>query len=149
MNRIKDFFNLLSYLQYPLVGVSLVYYGLFMLSLVEGAINWGLLNYTLLFYGIAISFSTLQDTRKTQNKLSEKVWKSPRRGKIFLALVSLLTFGFIAGGLFGVLYSRQPIHQELALGLTVLGIGLIGLLKAAVEMFEHHRIDKNPLKKAD
>lgn len=142
MNRIKDFFNLLSYLQYPLVGVSLVYYGLFMLSLVEGAINWGLLNYTLLFYGIAISFSTLQDTRKTQNKLSEKVWKSPRRGKIFLALVSLLTFGFIAGGLFGVLYSRQPIHQELALGLTVLGIGLIGLLKAAVEMFEHHRIDK-------
>ena len=144
MNNVKDFFNALSYLQYPLIGVSLVYYGFFMLSLVEQELDWRMLNYTLLFYGISISFSTLQDTRKTQNKLSENVWKSPRKGKIFLAMVSLMTLGFIVTGLIGVMYSQQPIHQELSLGLTVIGIGLVGLLKSAIEMFEHHRIDKNP-----
>ena len=36
--------------------------------------------------------------------------------------------------------------MSMAPGLTVLGIGLIGLLKAAVEMFEHHQIDKTRLK---
>lgn len=149
MNSVKDYFNALSYLQYPLIAIALVYYGLYMLSLVQGDTDWSKINYTLLFYGIAISFSTLQDTRKTQNKLSENVWKNPRRGKIFLVLLSLLALGFIAGGLFGVMYSQQPIHQEISLGLTVVGIGLVGMLKAAVEMFEHHRIDKNPPKVPD
>jgi hypothetical protein len=141
MTNVKGFFHALSYLQYPLIGVALVYYTLFMISLsIEPA--WPQLNLALIFYGIAISFSTLQDTRKTQNKLSERVWKSPRKGKFFLGMMSLLSIIFMALGLAGMIYSQQKIHQDIALGLIVLGISLVGMLKAAIEMFENHRLDR-------
>ena len=30
------------------------------------------------------------------------------------------------------------------MGLVGLGLGMFGLLKTAIEMFEHHRLDRNP-----
>lgn len=141
MPNVKDIFHALSYLQYPLIGVALVYYTLFMISLSSEA-DWPQLNLALIFYGIAVSFSTLQDTRKTQNKLSERVWKSPRKGKFFLFMMSVLSISFMALGLAGMIYSEQKIHQDIALGLIVIGISLVGMLKAAIEMFENHRLDR-------
>lgn len=141
MTNVKDVFHALSYLQYPLIGVSLVYYMFFMMSLQNQA-DWPQLNMALIFYGISISFSTLQDTRKTQNKISERVWKSPTKGKIFLAIMGTVSLIFMGMGLAGMIYSEQQIHQDIALGLTVIGISLVGMLKAAAEMFENHRLDR-------
>ena len=93
------------------------------------------------FMGLSVSFSTLQDTTKTQNEVSRKVFSSPLLGKCFLLLLAIGTAGTIAVGLWGMY--QVPDHKlyQLSLGFVVLGIGLIGLLKAASEMFEHHRTD--------
>lgn len=34
-------------------------------------------------------------------------------------------------------------QENAAVGVIVLGIGMIGVLKGAIEMFENHRKDKN------
>ena len=98
----------------------------------------------LVFLGLAISLSTLQDTTTNQNKLSKNVWESPKKGKIAITIMSLATLAFITLGLIGFLNTKENVHKEISFGLIVLGIGMIGLLKAAIEMFENHRKDKNP-----
>jgi len=95
------------------------------------------------FVGISFSLSTLQDTTKTQNKISKKIWEHPVKGKIALIVISVLTVGFIVIGVVGLLGNKGRVYEEFSFGLIVLGIGLIGLLKAAIEMFENHRKDKN------
>jgi len=100
-------------------------------------------NYVLIFTGLGISFSTLQDTSKTQNNFSKRIWENPRKGSrliIFISCFTLLVLGF---GIFGYFISESTIIKELAFGTIVLGIGLIGFLKTGVEVFENHRKDKN------
>lgn len=99
----------------------------------------------LMFMGLSISFSTLQDTSKTQNRLSLKVWQSPKKGKIFLAIISLAMLAFFGMGLAGYLIIQDLRIKEISSGMIILAIGMVGQLKAATEMFENHRSDKNPL----
>jgi len=139
----KDVFHKISYLQYPVLAYSLYHYYLFFISLMEKEIEWGELNNVLVFVGISFSLSTLQDTTKTQNKISKKIWEHPVKGKIALIVISVLTVGFIVIGVVGLLGNKGRVYEEFSFGLIVLGIGLIGLLKAAIEMFENHRKDKN------
>ena len=94
--------------------------------------------------GIGISLSTLQDTSKTQNEASRKIWEDPKKGKIFLITLSIATLVLILIGLFSLFRLSSIIPEDISLGLIVLGIGLVGMLKAAGEMFENHRKDKNP-----
>lgn len=143
MTTAKDVFHKISYLQYPVLVYSLYHYYLFFISLLEKQIEWGELNNVLVFVGISFSLSTLQDTTKTQNKLSKNIWEHPVKGKVALTIISFMAVGFIVYGLVGFLSSDTDVHKELSFGLIVLGIGLIGLLKAAIEMFENHRKDKN------
>ncbi len=96
----------------------------------------------MLFMGIGISFSTLQDTQKTQNDFSKRIWENPTKGKVFLTLMGLFTLLLLIGGLIGFFLSDSSVLNELSLGLIVMGIGFLGLLKAAAEMFENHRLDK-------
>tara|TARA_B110000114_G_C14853374_1_gene301661 strand:- start:117 stop:479 length:363 start_codon:yes stop_codon:yes gene_type:complete len=100
-------------------------------------------NTFLIFLGLGMSFSTLQDTTKTQTKLDRIIMESPKKGKIFLVLTSIMTFIAIIYGLFGYIISENEKIKELSVGLIVFGIGLISLLKTGVEMFENHRKDKN------
>jgi len=146
MNWTRDFFHYISYLQYPLMLIA-VYYGI--RPYIDGFDTvWTNYNNMLIFMGLGISFSTLQDTRKTQNKVSKKIWESPVKGKIFLAFLSLLILFFILIGLYGIYISDSDILQQLSFGTIVVGIGLIGMLKAAIEMFENHRLDKDTPAKA-
>ena len=45
------------------------------------------LNTVLIFMGLSVSFSSLQDTSKTQNKVSKKIWQDPKKGKIMIVLI--------------------------------------------------------------
>ena len=139
----KKIFHRISYLQYPLMAISVYYYVLFFISLIKDKTNWEELNSFLIFVGIAISFSTLQDTKKTQNKFSKKIWESPKNGRIILLILSLMAFFLIIFGLSILYYSNNVILKNIAFGIIVLGIGLVGMLKSAIEMFENHRKDKN------
>jgi len=40
-------------------------------------------------------------------------------------------------------FSKDEIPNNITFGILVLGIGVIGMLKSAIEMFENHRKDKN------
>lgn len=105
-------------------------------------INWNDYNNVLIFTGLAISFSTLQDTKKIQNKFSKKVWENPKYGKTALIVISIVTFSFLVLGTIGLYALEDNILKELSLGLVVLGIGFIGLLKTAIEMYENHSRSK-------
>jgi hypothetical protein len=92
--------------------------------------------------GLGISFSTLQDTRRTQNEFSRKVWEDPRKGKQFLGMMSFATLLILIVGLIAQFTALGSGLKEVAFGLIVLSIGMMGLIKAALEMFENHRLDK-------
>jgi uncharacterized membrane protein len=144
----KTFFHYISYLQYPLMLIGL-YFALkpYLLGLDQFKENLDLVfkdfNSLLIFMGLSISFSSLQDTTKTQNKISKKVWEDPQKGKIMLALMSLTILFFLILGLTGYYFAENGILKDLAIGIIVLALGMFGLLKAAIEMFENHRKDKD------
>jgi len=139
----SKFFHIVSYLQYPLIIVALILYFPLIKSFKNGLLDWELANYILILFGVGLSFSTLQDTTKTQNKISEKVWSDPLKGKIMLIFLSIMAFLFIIAGLVMLFYQNNSLQEGVSIGLIVLGIGLIGVLKGAIEMYEHHRSDKN------
>ena len=147
MKSPRQIFHYISYLQYPLIVVSLVLYIPFIISLGKQQPNWGILNYVLTIFGVAVSFSTLQDTTKVQNKFSKNIWQSPKKGKVFLILLASIAFLFITVGLALLYTGKTEGPGSIAVGLLVLGIGLIGMLKSAVEMFEHQQIDKQSKEK--
>ncbi len=122
--------------------VVLYYYVHVVISIARHEPDWSALNNALIFLGILVGFSTLQDTTKTQNKISRKIWESPIKGRIALWTISLLVLLFLITGLVGFFSSRENIHKEVSYGLLVLGIGMLGMLKGAIEMFENHRLDK-------
>lgn len=140
MKNPKDFFQVISYLQYPLILIA-VYYAIH--PYFNGFLSiWNDLNNVLIFAGLGISFSTLQDTTKTQNNLSKRIWENPKKGKMIILFMSVFCFLLIISGMFSMYITENKILKEIAFGLIVLGIGYIGLLKAATEMFENHRKDK-------
>lgn len=148
--NVKQLFHYISYLQYPLMLVAMYFV---LRPLIEGMdgeaqINFffSSLNSALIFMGLSVSFSTLQDTTKTQNEVSRKIWEDPKKGKTMLVLMALFTLFFMLGGLYGYfgIQAHNSKFKELSFGMIVFSIGWLGLLKAAIEMFENHRKDKNP-----
>lgn len=141
MPNTRDLFHKISYLQYPLMVIAVVYaikpyiYGFDTI--------WVNYNYMLIFGGLGVSISTLQDTTKTQNNISKRIWENPKKGKMMLAVIGSTAMFLILIGLFGMYTASNEIIQQIAIGTIVFGIGLIGMLKAAMEMFENHRLDKN------
>ena len=94
--------------------------------------------------GLGISFSTLQDTTTTQNEFSKRIWEDPVKGRRFIMISSFVTFTCIIIGITGLFSPLESIIKQISIGLIALGIGLIGMLKTMIEMFENHRLDKNP-----
>lgn len=136
----KNIFQKISYLQYPVMLIALYY--AFKPYIVGFDSIWENYNYTLIFMGLGISLSTLQDTTKTQNTFSRKIWENPKKGRIAIIVIALMALFLILIGLYGVYLSSSEALNQLSFGTIVLGIGMIGLLKAALEVFENHRLDK-------
>lgn len=143
MHNLRLYFHWISYAQYLFMGISIYFYIIFFPGIVKLQPDWSILNTMLVFLGISISFSTLQDTRKTQNKVSLRVWQSPKKGAAFLLLMGIMTLVFMLTGLVGMTFRPETIIKEISLGLVVIGIGMMGQVKTASEMFEYHRQDSN------
>ncbi len=146
--KVKNIFQYISYLQYPLMLIALFfvfkpYLNGFKITSEQVDSIIRNFNSSLIFMGLGISFSTLQDTTKTQNDFSKRIWESPKKGKIALLIISMMALSTILFGIYGLYISERESIKELSFGFIVLGIGLIGLLKTAIEMFENHRKDKN------
>ena len=76
---------------------------------------WTDLNTALIFMGLAVSFSTLQDTTKVQNKISKRVWENPKYAKAFLIYLSIMIVLIMGFGFFGYFVSKDPNIQEISL----------------------------------
>lgn len=141
-DRVKQVFQAISYLQYPFLLIAL---GCMLVPYFNGFdAFWHWLNKALVFAGLGVSFSTLQDPGKTQNKLSKRVWQDPVKGKRMLWIMSLTALALLVSGLYGMLVSKGGIAEEISFGTLMLGIGYIGLLKVAIEMHERHKVDSEP-----
>lgn len=137
MDRYKNIFNRISYLQYPLMllGVFYCYRPLF----TDISTLFVELNKALVFLGLGISFSTLQDTTKVQNNFSKRIYQNVRSTKIFILILSGMVLFFCLTGLSAFFMPEKNAFSELAFGLISVGIGMIGMLKAAVEMAEYQQ----------
>ena len=150
----RDVFQWLSYLQYPAMLVALGYVfksGLALASAKSAGLmpvydDW---NYALLYAGVGIGLSSLQDPTKTQNEISRKVWQDPRKGRWMLMLLATYALGAMALGLIGAYLADNTVVNQLSLGLVAFGLGMVGLLKTAIEMREHHRVDRQPAQAAE
>jgi hypothetical protein len=142
MGKVKRIFHLISYLQYPLLLVALGYMAHPYFAGLDTFWQtfWPSVNNALIFSGLAISFSTLQDTTKTQNNFSKKIWENPRKGMLALWVISATTLAFLVVGMYGLYVSTGGIIKEVSFGVLMLGLGYVGLLKTAIEMHEHHRV---------
>lgn len=137
MSQQKKLFQKLSYLQYPFMLVGLAFcYKPFLNGLAE---IWADYNMGLVFLGIGISFSTLQDTTKTQNNFSKRIYESPRKSKLFLTVILVMVIIFCVLGMWGLFLKNGSPLKDLSFGLISVGIGMIGMLKSAGEMAEYHR----------
>jgi hypothetical protein len=136
MNDYKEYFQKASYLQYPLM-LSAV--GYFYKPFFTGFDSmWNDYNYGLIFMGLGFSFATLQDTTKTQNEFSKKIYKNPVWSRRFLIYIMVLVIVFIVGGLYALFASETEIINSLSYGLLSVGVGLLGVLKSAGEMAQYH-----------
>ena len=137
MSNQKQLFQKLSYLQYPFMLAGLAYcYKPFLSGLTN---IWTDYNMGLVFFGIGISFSTLQDTTKTQNNFSKRIYENPRKSKRFLTAIFIMVILFCVLGMWGLFLTDGSPLKDLSFGLISVGIGMIGMLKAAGEMAEYHR----------
>jgi hypothetical protein len=96
------------------------------------------INNMLILMGIGISFSTLQDVTKTQNKFSRKIYENPKKARVFLRILAVFTALVLLFGVILYFLVTDSRLKELSVGAIVLGIGLIGMLKVGIEMAEYH-----------
>jgi len=136
LKNYKLYFQYLSYLQYPLMLIGL--YFAYEPILFDIEMFWESMNKSFLFMGLGISFSTLQDTTKTQNKMSRIVYQNPKYAKIFIVYLILLTLFCLIFGIYGFLFSTIEAVSQVSLGILVLGLGILGMLKTAIEMAAYH-----------
>jgi hypothetical protein len=143
MSKVKQLFQIISYLQYPLLLVALGYMAYPYFAGFDTF--WSSANNALIFAGLGVGFSTLQDTTKTQNDFSKRIWQSPRKGMITLVVMSATTLVFLLLGIYGLYVAKGGVLKEVSFGVLTLGLGYVGMLKAAIEMHEHHRIAPDTL----
>ena len=143
MKNIKKLFHGLRYLQYPLVLIAFIFIikplfkGFDYLSSNPEYLFNSYSN-ALMFFGVTLSFSALQDPTKTSLRFEKKIWQNPKRAKVLLSITLITTFIFFAAGFWGFFMSGNYL-KEFAFGSIVLAIGLLGYLKFQIDVFETHK----------
>ncbi|UTW65269.1 hypothetical protein KFE94_11420 [bacterium SCSIO 12643] len=141
----KLIFHYISYLQYPVLFAAVYYMTQPYIIGLDNLTNapeflLSSINKMLVFLGIGISFSTLQDSNKTSMAFEKKIWENPQWGKISILIIAMMSLFALSVGLFGYFAAPNEKLEELSFGLIVLGIGFISLLKTAVEVYENHQV---------
>ena len=82
----RRLFHAASYLQYPFMAVACFY-------VIRPYFNgfdsiFADFNFALLYVGVAIGFSSLQDPTTTQNEMSRRVWEDPRKGSRAIGMIA-------------------------------------------------------------
>jgi len=138
--EVRQVVQWVSYLAYPALLVAFGYAARPLFNGMDGMLD--AYNSALLYAGVGVGMSSLQDPARTQNRMSRKVWEDPRKGRWMLWLLSAQALLPIVLGLLGTALADSATLSQMSLGLVAFGLGMIGLLKTAIEMREHHRLDR-------
>lgn len=146
--RVTKFFHAISYLQYPL-GVLALYFvfspyfsGLEITDeKIETIISS--INKMMIAMGLALTFASLQDTQKLSLKVEKYIWAKPFWAKVTVGGIGLMTLLTTLAGLIGYIFATNEVARELSFGAIVLGIGMIGFLKTAWEVYENQKAPGN------
>lgn len=145
MEKVFRTFHYVSFLQYPFMAIALYYcYA----PLFKGLDNFDLdsliesFNLGLLFMGIALSFTSLADIRK-RTKLGDKVFGKEKRARNWLIYVSCLVLATFCLAIICRFFLNNEKFENLAIGIFVFGIGLLGLLRMNIEIIKSYQKDWN------
>ncbi|WP_373775209.1 MULTISPECIES: hypothetical protein [Bacteroidales] len=148
MKNVRKIFHLLSYLQYPLVAIALarlifpLFRGFEYLS-THSEYLFSNYNQMLIYYGLALSFSSLQDPTKTSLRYERKIWKTPRKAKVILFATTVTMMLFFFTGFVGLM-ADQPVMKEFTNGSFILSIGLLSYLKFQLDLYAIHTSAPQP-----
>jgi uncharacterized membrane protein len=137
MKDTTKIFHQISYLQYPFQLLGLFFFTRPLLT--DFSLFWVDYNKGLVFLGLAFSLATLQDTSKTQNNFSKRIVENPKKSRRFIIMIVVQIFFFMLFGLACMFLFEDKAISELSFGLISISIGLIGVLKSAIEMAEKHQ----------
>ncbi len=132
----KKTFNLLSYFRLPFYIWGLYFLFQFFTSINNGDNGWELLNNFLVLTGVGLAFASLKDTTRKANFISKRIWQNDLIGILAVAFISVSMIGLILFGLILLFFSKTYRSEAIAVGMIVLGIGMIGYLKYVVERRE-------------
>ena len=145
MEKIYKTFHYVSFLQYPFMLIAL-YYGYE--PIIKGFENFDkdslIENYNLglLFIGIALSFTSLSDTRR-KTKISDKVFGKEKRAKRWLIFICCLIVTIFSLAIFCKFFINDEKFENLSIGIFVFGIGLVGLLRMNIEIIKTYHNNWN------
>lgn len=95
-------------------------------------------NLVFLFFGTALSFTSLADITK-RTKLMNKVFGKPKNAKrwiIYLCILVLFIFAFAS---YTMYLTKNEKLKDLSIGIFVFGIGVIGLLRMNLEIIKTYQ----------
>ncbi|GAB5562867.1 MAG: hypothetical protein SynsKO_45140 [Synoicihabitans sp.] len=140
--RTRRLFHLISYLQYPLGAVALYfafspYFDGFEITDEKIPLIISSINKMMIALGLALTFASLQDTQKLSLKIEKYVWTKPLWAKLTVGGIVLMTLLTTLAGSIGFFFATNDVARELSFGAIVLGIGLTGFLKTALEVYQN------------
>ncbi len=131
MDRIYKSFYYISYLQFPFLVLGVFF--TFRPNIVADADVLQDVNLSLIFMGIALSFNSLAGIDNL-DKFSKTIFAKPKAAKIWIIYLLLITAFLLIVGIYLLVIAQTGELRELATGITVLGIGAMGLLKKSIEI---------------
>ena len=129
----QKIFNLISYLSVLFYFWGTYFLIQFIKVVISGNNGWEKINNFLVLIGVGLAFSSLKDPTRRYNFISKRIRKNETLGILVIVLISLLIVGLISFGLITMFLSKTYRSEAIAVGIIVLGIGLIGYLKYIVE----------------
>ena len=133
----KKIFNLISYLRFPFYLWGFYFFIQFILIARSGNNPWEQVNNLFVLTGIGLAFASLKDSTKNPTNLSKWIWKNNTLSILVIMLISLLIGGLVLLGLSILFFSKTYRSESVAVGMIVLGLGLIGYLKYVAERIEY------------
>lgn len=132
----KKIFGLISYLSLPFYLWGVYFLIKFIQVEMDGNNGWEELNNTLVLIGIGLTLASLKDANRGSNAISKRIWEKHTISVMLVSIISLSIGVLIMFGLSIMFFSQTYRSEAIAVGMIVLGIGMIGYLKYAVERID-------------
>jgi len=138
----------MSFLQYPFLLIALYYCFEPILLRINTSNTYDFIvsyNLSLLFLGIGLSFTSLTDITK-RTKIGDKLFGKRKNAKLWVIYLGALIIAIFILAIDAKFFSNNQKFNKIAIGLFVLGIGMIGLLRMHLEIIKTYQTEWDKIK---